>query len=113
LVLVGGNPVEILVEQKPKRREIPKLEPNENCYYAALRGLDGEEGSGSEESDECESDECEPEGEDGDHGEPTAKEESESDFNQEFKSSTLAPGPSQEELKQAEKKSKAALSKLQ
>ena len=43
------------------------------------------------------------------HGEPTAKEESESGFNQEFKSSTLAPGPSQEELKQTEKKSKAVV----
>ena len=33
LVLEGGKPVEILVKQKTKRREIPKLEPNENCYY--------------------------------------------------------------------------------
>ena len=112
LLLEGGKPVEVKDEEvKAKKSKIPE---DANGYYAVLR--DGEEEGDGSESDSSEEhhDDSSGDGANTDSssdGGNSSSEEEDVDFNRNFNSATLEPGPSQRELQHAEEATKAAAEK--
>ena len=112
LLLEGGKPVEVKDEEvKAKKSKIPE---DANGYYAVLR--DGEEKGDGSESDSSEEHHDDSSGDGANtnsssDGGNSSSEGDDVDFNRNFNSATLEPGPSQRELQHAEEATKAAAEK--